>query len=339
MEAMPFYGEAGTAPANHILVTDSAAAATAMATGIKVNNGVISRHWDGRRWVHVETILEMAQARGMAVGLVTTVPIGHATPAAFAAHVPIRTMMPEIVDQMLAHQVDVLLGGGEDDFLPQQVSGCYPHAGKRGDGRNLIAEAMAAGYTYVCDAPAFDAVDPASSPKLLGLFADDGMTRPFAPTLAAMTETAIEILAQDPDGFFLMVEGGQIDWAAHNNDAEHVIQDTLGLDAAVAVVKGFTTARLNTLVIVTADHETGGMQVSTTTRGTPDEDGPFTMPDGTPFYVTWRSKHHTSQDVPVTALGPWAGLLTGRYENTHIYDVMALMLKRWRVYLPVVLRT
>lgn len=338
MDVMPFYGEAGTAPANHILVTDSAAAATALATGVKVNNGVISQHWDKGRWVDLETILEVAQARGMAVGLVTTVPIGHATPAAFAAHVPVRKMMPEIVDQMLAHQVDVLLGGGEDDFLPERVRGCYPQAGKRNDGRNLIAEAMTSGYTYVCDVAAFNSVDTASTPKLLGLFADEGMTRPFAPTLAAMTETAIAVLSKDPDGFFLMIEGGQIDWVAHSNDAAYVIQDTLDFDAAVAVANAFAATHLNTLLIVTADHETGGMQVSTTPRGTVDEDGPFGMPDGTPFYVTWRSRHHTSQDVPVTASGPWAGLLTGRYENTHIHDVMALMLRRWRVYLPVMVR-
>jgi len=338
VNGMPFHGEAGTKPANAILVTDSAAAATALATGVKVNNGVISQHHQGGRWVALETILEMAQARGMAVGLVTTVPIGHATPAAFAAHVPIRTMMPEIVDQMLAHQVDVLLGGGEDDFLPRQVSGCYPQAGKRNDGRNLIAEAMGNGYTYVCDAAAFAAVDPVATSKLLGLFADAGMTRPFAPTLAAMTETAIAILSQDPEGFFLMVEGGQIDWAAHNNDAEHVIQDTLDFDAAVAVAKVFATPHRNTLVIVTADHETGGMQISPTAKGMQDEDGPFTMPDGAPFYITWQSTRHTVQDVPVTAMGPWAGLLTGTYENTHIHHVMALMLRPWREYLPVVLR-
>ena len=134
--------------------------------------------------------------------------MAHATPAVFAAHVSNRSMMVEIAGQMLAHGVDVLMAGGEDEFLPSSVTGCYPEPGERADGRNLVTEAVAVGYTYVCDFAGFAAVDPVTTTRLLGLFADEGMTRPFSPTLAMMTGTAIDILARDPEGFFLMVEGG-----------------------------------------------------------------------------------------------------------------------------------
>ncbi|NOZ30196.1 MAG: alkaline phosphatase [Chloroflexi bacterium] len=329
MEAMPFGGWARTASADNA-VTDSAAAATALATGVKTNNGMIAVSPAGDPLV---TILERAQARGMAVGLVTTTQIAHATPAAFVAHVQSRQEMQEIARQMIAAKVDVLLGGGEDEFLPTTATGCYPQPGERTDGRNLITEAVAAGYVYVCDATSFAAVDPASTSRLLGLFADEGMVRPFSPSLADMTRKAIEILSRDPDGFFLMVEGGQIDWASHANRAADTITDVIGLDEAVTVAKTYAASAPNTLIIVTADHETGGMSVDLTSG----EQGPFSMPDGTPFYVSWTTRGHTGVNVPTTALGPWSHLLSGEYENTYIHDVMQRALGRWR-WMPIILR-
>ncbi len=325
MDAAPFGGWTRTASADSS-VTDSAAAATALATGVKTDNGVIGQDPAGNPLI---TILERAQARGLAVGLVTTTQMAHATPAAFAAHVDSRGMMAEIASQMLAAGVDVLLGGGEDEFLPDTATGCYPQPGERTDGRNLIDEAVAAGYTYVCDEAAFDAVDPVSTTHLLGLFADEGMTQPFSPSLVEMTQKAIDILSQDPDGFFLMVEGGQIDWAAHANDATLVISDTLEFDGAVAAGQAHAATAGNVLVIVTGDHETGGMSVALESSGAPDEDGPFEMPDGTEFYVNWTTGSHTAADVPTTAQGPWSGLLAGSYENTHVHDVMRAALNSW----------
>ncbi|HEY63103.1 MAG TPA: alkaline phosphatase [Caldilineae bacterium] len=329
MDAMPFSGWSCTASANSA-VTDSAAAATALATGVKTNNGMIAVDPAGRP---LTTILERAQTRGKAVGLVTTTQVTHATPAAFAAHVRSRKEMLEIARQMIAAGVDVLLGGGEDEFLPTTMSGCYPQPGERSDGRNLIAEAVAVGYTYVCDADALAAVDPTSTSRLLGLFADEGMVRPFSPSLAEMTRKAIEILSQDPDGFFLMVEGGQIDWASHANDAANAIADVIGLDEAVSVALAHAATAPDTLIIVTADHETGGMRVDLVAG----EQGPFYMPDGTPFYVSWTTGGHTSVDVPTTAQGPWADLLAGTYENTYIHDVMLRGLNWW-IWMPTVLR-
>jgi len=189
----------------------------------------------------------------------------------------------------------------------------------------LIDEATNAGYTYVCDAASLAAVDPASTSKLLGLFADEGMSRPYSPSLEDMTQKAIDILSQDPDGFFLMVEGGQIDWASHVNDATNTIGDTVGFDEAVAVGQIYAASAGNSLIIVTADHETGGMSVNLSAG----EQGPFTMPETTPFYVSWSSEDHTGADVPTTAQGSWSDLLDGTYENTYIYDVMHLALQDW----------
>ena len=119
-----------------------------------------------------------------------------------------------------------------------------------------------------------------------------------------------------------MVESGQIDWASHANDADNAISDTAELDKAVKVARDYVLVDHDTLIIVTADHETGGISVSLTSSGTPGEDGPFGMPDGKDFYVNWSTTNHTAPDVPVTAWGPSSEMLTGTYENTHIFDVM-----------------
>ncbi|MFV2044937.1 MAG: alkaline phosphatase [Anaerolineales bacterium] len=334
MDTLSVSGWSSTASADSA-ITDSAAAGTAIATGVKTNNGRIAMDPLANE---LTTILELAKARGMSVGLVTTTQMAHATPAAFAAHVPDRNMMTEIAAQMLDTGVDVLLGGGEDEFLPSTESGCYPEPGERTDGRNLISEAVAAGYIYVCDETGLNTVDPNSTTRLLGLFADEGMIRPFAPDLAALTQKAIDVLSQDPNGFFLMVEGGQIDWAGHLNDAANAIGDTVDFDAAVAIGKAFLASKPDVLIIVTADHETGGMSVSLTSSGQPGEDGPFWMPDGTPFYVNWTTLGHTAADMPTTAEGPWSDLLAGTNKNTRIFEAMNSAIQWW-VWLPLVIRS
>jgi alkaline phosphatase len=331
MDRMPTLGWSETASADNV-VTDSAAAATALATGVKTNNGMIGQDPAGNA---LTTILDRAQSNGMAVGLVTNVQMTHATPAAFAAHVPDRNMMTEIAGQMLATGIDVLLGGGEDEFLPVGVAGCYPEPGERTDGRNLITEATGSGYTYVCDAASLAGLDPASTSKLLGLFADEGMTRPYSPSLEEMTQKAIDILSQDPDGFFLMVEGGQIDWAGHANDAPNVISDTIGFDQAVALGQAYAASAENILIIVTADHETGGMSVDLGSG----EQGPFYMPEETAFYVSWSTDYHTAVDVPTTAQGPWSDLLAGTHQNTYIHETMRQALgSNRRIWLPLNIR-
>jgi len=315
-------------------ITDSAAAGTAMATGQKTFNGQVSI---GVRGESLLTILEYAQRQGMAVGLVTNVPLAHATPAAFAAHVLSRYEYTNIALQMAEHQVEVLLGGGESDFLPETEAGCHPDPGNRTDGRNLIAEAVASGYIHVCDAASLAVVDLENTTHLLGTFADSAMTRPFEPSMEQMTAAAIAILSQDPHGFFLMVEGGQIDWAAHANVGQDVISDVLGLDAALGLGIDYALTNSNALVIVTADHETGGMSTDLISSGDPDEDGPFYMPDDTPFYINWTTDGHTGTDVPLTASGLQAHTLNGSFENTRIYYSMHSVFG-WEVLAPLIVR-
>jgi alkaline phosphatase len=317
MDDMPTSGLLMTHSANNS-ITDSAAAATAIATGVKTDNGVISL--DVNLNV-VPTILEDAKNQNKRVGLVTTSLITDATPAAFASHIESRYLMAEIAKQILTTGVDVILGGGEDEFLPTSEIGCFPEAGERSDGKNLIYE-VSEKYVYVCNTVSFELVEPSFTFGLIGLFADEGMTRPFSPSLASMTQKAIDILSKGSNGFFLMVESGQIDWVSHNNDAANVITDILDFDEAIEVAKQFASVTNNTLIIVTADHETGGMMVSTTSSGLPDEDGPFSKPDGSLFYINWSTTGHTAADVPVTSQGPQSGMLTGVHENTFIHEVM-----------------
>lgn len=315
MDSLPFAGWSQTANRTGD-ITDSAAGGTAIATGTRTDNGIISQTFDGQ---NLTTILEIAQSRGMSVGLVTTTQLAHATPAVFAAHVSSRSMMTEIARQEIAAGVDVLLGGGEDDFLPVTEMGCYGGLGNRFDGRNLISEAQSAGYATVCTAADLSALDTAHTAKLFGAFADGGMVRPLSPTLAEMTAAALDVLGQNPNGYFLMVEGGQIDWAGHANDAANVIGDTLGLDEAIATALAHPAVDAGrTLVIVTADHETGGMALSLTDNGGTQ----FSMPDGTPFWVTFSTDYHTAADVPVTATGHCANFVSGTFPNTEIFTAM-----------------
>lgn len=318
MDTLPAKGFLHTAAADNP-VTDSAAAATAMACGVKTNVGVLGMN---AALEPVATILEKAKAQGKMVGLVTTGQIVDATPAAFAAHIRDRKLFVEIADQMVDADIDVLLGGGECAFLPESTSGYYCQSGTRADNRNLISEAKKRGVVHVCDQDSFAAINPASGRHILGIFADHGMVRPFTPSLPAMTRKAIDILAKGPMGFFLMIEAGQIDWASHANDAINAIADTIELDQAVKIAREYASRNGHTLLIVTADHETGGMALSRASRHLPAEQGPFPMTEGGTFFINWTTTNHTSADVPVTALGPGSARLNGVHDNTFLFTVM-----------------
>lgn len=236
------------------IVTESAAAAGQIATGKKMTARALSMAADGK--TPVQTIMEIVKAKGLSTGLVTTSGITDATPGAFAAHVPHRSDEASVADQQLKMGVDVLMGGRKQFFLPE-VS-----AGKRKDDRNLLDEAEAAGYTVVGDA---DELNAANGSKILGLFNMGNMAYEIdrhntqEPSLAQMTAKTLEVLSRNPKGFFAMIEGGRIDHASHRNDAAGTIHDTLAFDAAVGVALDFARKNPGTLVIVTADHETGGM--------------------------------------------------------------------------------
>ena len=234
-------------------VTDSAAGATAFACGIKTNNGALAVDSEGKPHT---TVLEAAEARGMATGLVVTSTITHATPAAFAAHVPSRGMTAEIAAQEIGQGIEVLFGGGTMDFLPTEAGG------SRTDGRDLFDEARAAGYRIIRSRADFDG---ALSVPVLGLFTPGHMAYEIdrdpaqEPSLAEMVRKAVDLLKDDPDGFFLMVEGSRIDHAAHGNDAAAHLHDILAFDEAFAAALDFARADGRTLIVSTSDHETGGL--------------------------------------------------------------------------------
>ncbi|MBD3366845.1 MAG: alkaline phosphatase [Candidatus Eisenbacteria bacterium] len=296
MERLPSGGLQWTFAAN-TLVTDSAASGTAIATGHKTYNGAISVTEDRRP---VTTVLEHAEARGMATGLVATCSITHATPAVFAAHVDDRSMDNAIALQMAEAGVEVLFGGGWAYFTPSTTPG-----GAREDGRDLIAE-MERWTTVVRSAEDFRALGDVES--AVGLFAraHPGVASVRDPSLVELTAKALEILSSDPDGFFLMVEGSQIDWAGHENDAAYMIDEMMDFDAAVGAAVDFAEGDGRTLVIVTADHECGGL----------------TVLDGSLEERTFTAHHacgdHTATAVPILSLGPGSEIFSGIVDNTDI---------------------
>jgi alkaline phosphatase len=333
MDSLPIHGWIQTGNVSGGL-TDSAAAATAMATGVKTTNGYVGVDPDD---ADLPTILELAQDLGMRTGLVVTSQVTNATPAAFAAHVSNRNQVLEIASQMLSQHVDVLLGGGDGDWLPDTSLDCNGDGlGKRMDARNLVSEAVAGGYTYSCTPAAFSAIAPGTF-HLLGLFGFEKMVWPYTPTLADMTSAALASLEADPDGFFLMVEGSQIDNAAHANDGTKMIDDVKTFDAAVQVAWGFANANPDTLLIVVADHETGGLSLYRAASCNSGDDGPFSIFEGDTFCTQFTTTGHTGVDVPLTAMGPGSGYLVGTHQNTMIYTTMRRHLTTFEYnYLPVI---
>jgi alkaline phosphatase len=234
-------------------LTDSAAGATALACGVSTVNGAISVDASGKK---LTTCLEDARAKGRRTGLVTTTTITHATPACFAAHIGDRGEEAEIASQYIAEGLgaDVMFGGGRRSFSDA-----------------LLAQAGEKGWKLVATREELAAL-PAATPKALGLFSKgqvpyaidrDAPGEAQAPSLADMTRKALELLSQGDKGFFLMVEGGRIDHACHGNDAAAALGELREFDDAIALCEEFRAKHPDTLVIVTADHETGGLTVTT----------------------------------------------------------------------------
>ena len=257
------------------ITTDSAAAATQMATGRRALTETLSV--DPETAEPIPTILEWAEERGLATGLVANMRLTHATPAAFKVHAKSRYVPePELADQLFAEpEVEVLLGGGGRAMIPAETTLGESVPGlpagtdgpsNRDDDRNLIAEAKERGYTVVGDRAGLEAARGAE--RLVGVFAASHL--PYVldrswdelddtvPTLAELTGAAIASLAGNEEGFFLVVEGGLIDYAGHENDAGAMLAEILDYDEAVGVGFDFARAREDTLVLVTADHGTGG---------------------------------------------------------------------------------
>jgi len=301
MERMPEGGFVTTHAANTFL-TDSAASGTALATGHKTNNGMVSVTPDGE---HLKTVLEYAEDAGMSTGLVTTCSITHATPAVFVSHVESRDDDLAIARQVAASQADVLFGGGLTYFVPKSQKG-----GARDDDLDLLSE-MRKRMNVALTPDEFEAMPGKGAAAALLYRGHPPRAGDRQVSLAEMTSKALDILSDDEDGFFLMVEGSQIDWAGHENDEDWLIEEMIDFDEAVGEVLDFAEEDKQTLVVVTADHECGG----------------YLLIDASPESrkVTWwkfGTDTHTATMVPLLAYGPGSNELGGIRDNTSLGRIL-----------------
>ncbi|MGJ8693169.1 MAG: alkaline phosphatase [Thalassotalea sp.] len=251
-----FVGTVNTTPdQGSNFVTDSAAAATALAAGVKTYNGAIGLDINKQP---VETVMEYAKKIGKNTGIVVTSEVVHATPASYISHVVNRKNKHEIADQFFDQRIngkfkfDILLGGGQSFFARKD--------------RNLITEFKNAGFQYITDYQALTKLK-ANTP-VLGLFADKGLPAHLDETnknrLTTMTKAAISHLENNlpnDKGFFLLVEASQIDWAAHDNDIAVAMSEVAELENTMEFLAQYAQANNNTLVVLTADHNTGGLTI------------------------------------------------------------------------------
>lgn len=285
------------------LVTDSAAGATAFACGIKTYNNSIGM---GPDTMPCHSLLEASIDWGLATGLVATSSIVHATPAAFYAHESLRTSNEAIALALVESGVDIFIGGGKRYFDRRED-----------DDRNLIAELAFKGYVirdYFDHSLDKLTIDPT---KKFAFFTAD--SQPVSVSqgrsyLSYATRLSMEYLdRRNPKGFFLLVEGSQIDWANHAKEGRLAVQETLDFDRAVGEALAFAQQRGNMLVLVTADHETGG--ISLLPRGKSER-----------VDMSYSTNAHTGSMVPLLAFGPTAEVFSGIYENTAIhYKIKAFL--------------
>jgi alkaline phosphatase len=297
IERMPVGGMVATF-AKDKLITDSAAGATAFATGEKTNYGMISVTPEGKP---MKTLFEHAEEKGKSTGLAVTCSVTHATPAGFVAHVSSRSSEADIAEYVAGAELEVLFGGGLAYFMPQSMNGS-----ERKDDKNLI-DVIARRMQIVTAENQFAGIDvtrPAAA--LLAMKHPAAADKRELP-LKAMVAKAIEILSANEKGFVLMVEGSQIDWNGHSKDGAGVVRETVEFDDAVGVALDYAEKNGNTLVVVTADHETGGMSVT---------DGSVAEKKMTK--AEFQTGGHTAEMVPLFAFGPGANALGGLRDNAEI---------------------
>ncbi|MDR0510483.1 MAG: alkaline phosphatase [Rikenellaceae bacterium] len=306
MERAQAVGLVKTCSANNT-VTDSAAAGTALATGHKTDNKMISQGPDGTK---LETIAEKARRKGMSTGLVVTSYITDATPAVFYAHAGNRNEHQNIALQLVESGAEVFMGGGNESFTDRR------------DKRDLAAELATKGYTVARN---IDEAMKTASGRLAGLMCNGYMPRrdkrgDYLPRATAKT---LELLSQNKKGFFALIEGSQIDLGGHAADAETVIGETLDFDAAVKVAFDFADRTPGTLVVIVADHETGGMAIV-------PNNADFTAGEsGVAFAFAGSggaSKSHTAAMVPLLAYGAGAKEFSRIMDNTEVNRIMCRLL-------------
>jgi alkaline phosphatase len=286
------------------VVTDSASAATALASGVKTREAIIGKDHNGRA---MKTVTDLALQEKKSAGVISNTRMTHATPAAFYAQVIHRDMENEIAAQLVERgDLQVAFSGGAQHFIPEgskvedhpDLKGISKEAGwgpsRRKDKRDLIEEAKRKGYKFVSNDGQLKNLDGKSTEKAFGLFSASGFPSAIdrqphhqtgVPTLSQMTEKALEILSKNPKGFFLMVEGGQVDWVAHGNDVASGVHEMMELDQTLGSILKFAEADPETLVIVTADHDTGGLAIGYSSYQPPP---PVTLPTG----ETWKTKYN-----------------------------------------------
>ncbi len=298
LEKFPITGLHKSYAANN-LVTDSAAGATAFSCGVKTYNGAIGVNVDT---IPHRTILEDLDSLGYATGMVTTSTIVHATPASFVAHAKLRKMYEEIALDFLDTEIDFFVGGGKKFFTRREM-----------DDRNLYKELISNGYVVSDFTQGKFAEMTVDHSKNFAYFTDEKDPLPLLrgrDYFVSASEAAYRFLDDHSEkGFFLMIEGAQIDWGGHANDSEYVISEMIDFDEAIGKVLAMAEADGETLVIVTADHETGGYAIN---QGSTLDS----------LITSFTTDYHTGVMIPVFAYGPGAELFSGIYENTAIYDKM-----------------
>jgi len=298
LESFEVIGLAKTHSSNS-LVTDSAASGTAMACGVKTYNGVIGIGTDNK---NKASILTLSKKKGYKTGLIATSSIVHATPASFYANVVSRRQYEDIAFQMSNSDVDFFIGGGKKHF------------DRRKDGRNLLKEME--GWKFTTSLNAFNK----STSAKVGYFTNDDepvrIVEGRTPELKDGISSMFNKLTEKESPFFLMVEGSQIDWGGHANDLRYIITEYKDFDDAIGKAVAFVKENSNTLLIVTADHETGGLGISSGNIKNFNPKGGF---------VTGG---HTASMVPVFAMGVGEETFGGIYENTAIFDKMLAVLTK-----------
>ncbi len=280
------------------LITDSAASGTAMACGTKTENGTIGIDTKSKSY---ESILKICEKKGYNSGIIVTSSIVHATPASFYANVISRAQYQEIAYQLSRSEVDFFIGGGEKHFI------------KRNDKKNLINEMK--DWEFVTNLDEFDL----STSKKTGYFTSyeepPSLFEGRQPHLDVGLNSMLKKLSSRDEPFFLLVEGSQVDWGGHDNDLEYLTNEYIEFDRAIGVALKFIEENQNTLLVVTADHETGGLGITSGTVSKLNSKARFS------------TKGHTASMVPVFSKGIGSNEFSGIYDNTEIFYKMILQVR------------
>ncbi len=359
LESMPYTGIVRTSSYDDF-TTDSAAAATALASGVRTYNTAIGvsdpKKATDKESSNLITIVDQAKKAGKAVGLITTARVTHATPAAFYAHVAHRDMEDSIAEQLLASDIDLIFGGGQRFFLGTKAGG------SREDQRDLLQEFALKNYLVIKTDQEFRSLQMNSKQKILALLGNDHLPfeldrTPDQVSLKELVDVAIQHLSKNPKGYFLMVEAARVDHASHKNFARHSFGDMLALDQALE--KPLLEDDKQTLVIVTSDHETGGLalngyapyEVASGEKILGNHKRYPQLPLTDHGIVSWSSgpghqakvnireknfqhisaykipnAYHTAVDVPIMSKGPGAEKFVGFMDNSDIvHKVIEIM--------------